>query len=306
MKTSLSENEIKALEKKGYRFAGKFKHAAAKVCHWTKKSLVDDGVCYKEKFYGIESHRCLQMSPSIPFCHQKCSFCWRDISITKTEWNEEFDDPKTIIDDCIDAQRDLLCGFFGNDRVNKKKIREAQDPKNAAISLAGEPMLYPDIDELISEFNRRKFTTFLVTNGMTPNKLENLTEEPTQLYISLDAPNKDVYNKICQPQISKGWELLNQSLDLMKSFDCRTVLRTTCVKDYNMLNPEEYADIINRTEPDFIEIKAYMYVGSSRERLTLDNMPSNQDVKNFAESIANLCDREVIDSALESRVVLIS
>lgn len=306
MKTSLSENEIKALEKKGYRFAGKYKHAAAKVCHWTKKSLVDEGVCYKEKFYGIKSHRCLQMSPSIPFCHQKCSFCWRDISITKTEWNEEFDDAKTIIDDCIDVQRDLLCGFFGNDRVNKKKIKEAQDPKNAAISLAGEPMLYPEINELISEFNRRKFTTFLVTNGMTPQKLENLDEEPTQLYISLDAPNKTVYNEICQPQIDGGWELLNQSMDLMKSFDSRTVLRMTCVKDHNMLNPKEYADIINRTDPDFIEIKAYMFVGSSRDRLTFENMPSNLEVKNFAESIANLCNREVIDSAHESRVVLIS
>lgn len=306
MKTSLSENEIKALEKKGYRFAGKYKHAAAKVCHWTKKSLVDEGVCYKEKFYGIKSHRCLQMSPSIPFCHQKCSFCWRDISITKTEWNEEFDDAKTIIDDCIDVQRDLLCGFFGNDRVNKKKIKEAQDPKNAAISLAGEPMLYPEINELISEFNRRKFTTFLVTNGMTPQKLENLDEEPTQLYISLDAPNKTVYNEICQPQIDGGWELLNQSMDLMKSFDARTVLRMTCVKDHNMLNPEEYAKIINRTDPDFIEIKAYMFVGSSRDRLTFENMPSNLEVKNFAESIANLCNREVIDSAHESRVVLIS
>lgn len=305
MKTSLTEGEIEALEKKGYRFAGKFKHAAAKVCHWTKKSLVDEGVCYKEKFYGIKSHRCLQMSPSIPFCHHKCSFCWRDTSITKTEWNEEYDDAKTIIDDCIEAQRNLLCGFFGNARVNKKKIKEAQDPKNAAISLAGEPMLYPDIDELISEFNRRNFTTFLVTNGLTPDKLENLEKEPTQLYISLDAPNKTFYNEVCQPQISGGWELLNKSLELMKSFNSRTVLRTTCVKDLNMQMPEEYAKIIKKTDPDFIEIKAYMYVGSSRDRLTFDNMPSNREVLEFAESIAHLCDREVIDSAHESRVVLI-
>lgn len=305
MKTSLTEGEIKALEKKGYRFAGKFKHAAAKVCHWTKKSLVDEGVCYKEKFYGIKSHRCLQMSPSIPFCHHKCSFCWRDTSITKTEWNEEYDDARTIIDDCVEAQRNLLCGFFGNDRVNKKKIKEAQDPKNAAISLAGEPMLYPDIDELISEFNRRNFTTFLVTNGLTPEKLENLEMEPTQLYISLDAPNKTLYNKVCQPQIKGGWELLNKSLELMKSFNSRTVLRTTCVKDLNMQMPEEYARIIKKTDPDFIEIKAYMFVGSSRDRLTFDNMPSNREVLEFSETIADLCDREVVNSTHESRVVLI-
>jgi tRNA wybutosine-synthesizing protein 1 len=141
---------------------------------------------------------------------------------------------------------------------------------------------------------------------MTPKKLENLEKEPTQLYISLDAPNKGVYNEICQPQISGGWEHLTQSLDLLSSFDCRTVLRTTCVKDYNMINPQEYAEIIKRCNPDFIEIKAYMYVGSSRERLKLDNMPSNKDINDFAESIANLCDRKIVNSAFESRVVLLS
>jgi tRNA wybutosine-synthesizing protein 1 len=302
----LTEKEIQALEKKGYRFAGKHKHAAAKVCHWTKKSLLNEGVCYKEKFYGIESHRCLQMSPSIPFCQQQCSFCWRDISITKTVWDEDYDEPGTIIDECIDAQKNLLCGFFGNAQADKKKLKEAQEPRNAAISLAGEPMLYPKINEMISEFNRRDFTTFLVTNGMTPLKLENIEKEPTQLYISLDAPNKEVYNQVCNPKITGGWDLLNKSLNLLSSFNCRTVLRTTCVKDHNMLNPHEYADIIKTTNPDFIEIKAYMFVGSSRDRLTFENMPSNKEVYSFAESIANLCDREIIDSSFESRVVLIS
>lgn len=302
----LTEFEIKSLEKKGYRFAGDYKHAAAKVCHWTKKSLLNEGVCYKEKFYGIKSHRCLQMSPSIPFCHQKCSFCWRDISITRTEWEEDFDEPGVIIDDCIQSQRNLLCGFFGNSMSDKKKLKEAQDPKNAAISLAGEPMLYPRIDDLIAEFNRRDFTTFLVTNGLTPLKLEGLENEPTQLYISLDAPNKKIYNQICQPQIEDGWEKLNNSLDLLSSFDSRTVIRMTCVKDHNMMDPEGYAELIRRSNPDFIEIKAYMYVGSSRERLTLENMPSNHEINCFAESVAELCDREIVNSAFESRVVLLS
>ncbi len=302
----LSDKDIQNLEKKGYRFAGNEKHAAAKVCHWTRKSLVDEGVCYKEKFYGIESHRCLQMSPSIPFCHQKCLFCWRDISITGTKWNEDFDEPKTIIDDCIDAQRNLLCGYFGNPKVNMKKLKEAQTPNNAAISLAGEPMLYPKIEGLIEEFKRRNFTTFLVTNGMTPSKLKNMETEPTQLYLSVDAPNKDVYKKLCDPQVDKGWERLNRSLDLLSSFNCRTVIRTTCVKGYNMLKPEEYADIIERSNPDFVEIKAYMYVGSSRERLKLENMPFSSDIHEFAESVAKLCGREIINESSESRVLLLS
>ena len=113
----LTIHDFKDLEKKGYRFVGLKNHAAVKICHWTKKSIVNEGVCYKEKFYGIKSHRCLQMSPSISFCHHKCLFCWRDISITQTEWNEEYDEPADIIDGCIEAQKNLLCGFFGNSQL---------------------------------------------------------------------------------------------------------------------------------------------------------------------------------------------
>ncbi|MGB9979249.1 4-demethylwyosine synthase TYW1 [Methanobacterium sp.] len=302
---SLSNENLKKLEKMGYRFVGVNKHSAAKVCHWTKKSILDEGECYKQKFYGIESHRCLQISPSVPFCHQKCLFCWRDLSVTETEWKGDFDEPGEIIEGSIEAQRKLLCGFFGNEKANKKKLDESQDPNNAAISLAGEPMLYPKIDDLIEEFHRRNFTTFLVTNGMTPEKLENLKEEPTQLYISLDAPNKETFNKLCNPQIENGWDNLNKSLDLLSSFDCRKVLRMTCVKGYNMQNVDEYADIIKRTNPDFVEIKAYMFVGYSRKRLTFENMPSNQEIYDFANSVAEKCDLEIKDKAYESRVVLL-
>ena len=53
-------------------------------------------------------------------------------------------------------------------------------------------MLYPEIDELIAEFNRRNFTTFVVSNGQCVDKLKNLENEPYQLYLSLDAPTKKI------------------------------------------------------------------------------------------------------------------
>ena len=303
---SLNDIDLQRLEKKGYRFVGQNKHAAAKICHWTKKSILNEGVCYKEKFYGIESHRCLQMSPSISFCQQKCLFCWRDISITQTEWNMDFDEAADIIDGCIEAQRNLLCGFFGNSQSNLEKLKECKDPNNAAISLAGEPMLYPLINDLLTEFKKQSFTTFLVSNGMTPSRLENLNTEPTQLYLSLDTPSEKIYQELCQPQLKKGWEQLNKSLDLLTSFNCRTVIRMTCVKDYNMTLPEEYAKMINRSNPDFVEVKAYMYVGSSRKRLKLDNMPHFSEIQDFANSVAELCNMDIINESQESRVVLLA
>lgn len=302
---SLNKKQVEKLESSGYRFVGSHNHAAAKICHWTKQSILDKGVCYKEKFYGIESHRCLQMAPAVPNCQQKCEFCWRDLSYTQTQWEGEYDDPKTIIDEAVKAQNNLLCGFFGNDKTNKEKLEESKTPTNAAISLAGEPMLYPEIDELIAEFNRRNFTTFVVSNGQCVDKLKNLENEPYQLYLSLDAPTKKIYNDVCQPQISEGWDNLNQSLDTLASFNSRTCIRTTCVKGRNMTNPEKYAELIKKASPDFVEIKAYMCVGSSRHRLTPDNMPTFDEVKSFAQKIGENCGKKIVNESEVSRVVLL-
>lgn len=302
---SLNKKQVEKLESSGYRFVGSHNHAAAKICHWTKQSILDKGVCYKEKFYGIESHRCLQMAPAVPNCQQKCEFCWRDLSYTQTQWEGEYDDPKTIIDEAVKAQNNLLCGFFGNDKANKEKLEESKTPTNAAISLAGEPMLYPKIDELIAEFNRRNFTTFIVSNGQCVDKLKNLENEPYQLYLSLDAPTKKIYNDVCQPQISEGWDNLNQSLDTLASFNSRTCIRTTCVKGRNMTNPEKYAELIKKASPDFVEIKAYMCVGSSRHRLTPDNMPTFDEVKSFAQKIGENCGKKIVNESEVSRVVLL-
>nr|WP_048060618.1 4-demethylwyosine synthase TYW1 [Methanothermus fervidus] len=301
----VEKKEIERLKKMGYHFVGKNQHTAVKTCLWTKKSLLDEGVCYKEKFYGIRSHRCLQMSPSVFFCQHRCLFCWRDLISKSYKWEGPYDDPKEIVDGCIEAQRALLCGFFGNEKANKKKVLEAQNPNNAAISLVGEPTLYPLIDELIEEFHRKNFTTFLVTNGLLPERLENLNEEPTQLYISLEAPNKDKYIKICRPLVKDGWEKLNKSLEIMPTFNCRKVIRITAIKGINMDYPDKFAELIKIAEPDFVEVKAYMYLGYSRKRLKMENMPLAQEVFDFANEISKEVGMEIVDKSERSRVALL-
>ena len=283
---SFNKEQIEKLEKSGYRFVGTHGHAAVKTCHWTRQSISDKGVCYKEKFYGIKSHRCLQMSPSVPNCQQECEFCWRDLTYTQTSWeDDEYDDPKTIVDEAIKAQNNLMCGFYGNPNANKKKLEEMKNPNNAAISLAGEPTLYPKIDELIGEFNRRDFTTFVVSNGQCVDRLRNLENDPYQLYLSLDAPSKKIFEEVCRPRINDAWDNLNESLETLASFNSRTCIRNTCVRGRNMENPEEYAKLIKKANPDYVEVKAYMYVGSSRERLAMDNMPSFDEVKEKLQSL---------------------
>lgn len=72
-----------------------------------------------------------------------------------------------------------------------------------------------------------------------------------------------------------------------------------------MENPEEYAKLIKKANPDYVEIKAYMCVGSSRERLTLDNMPTFQEIKEFAQKIGDNCGKKIINESEISRVVLL-
>lgn len=54
-----------------------------------------------------------------------------------------------------------------------------------------------------------------------------------------------------------------------------------------------------------MEVKAYMCVGSSRDRLTLDNMPTFDEVKNFASKLGDACGKEIINESEISRVVLL-
>jgi len=296
--------EIKQnLEKQQYRIVGK--HSACKICTWTKKSIRDEDVCYKSKFYGIKSHMCCQMTPCL-YCCNNCAYCWRDIStLNSTVFKGTPDEPKEIIDGCVKAQRELLNGFPGNPKTNKKKFKEAQNPKFFAISLSGEPTLYPKLDDMLKEHKKRGNCTFLVTNGLYPKQIDKLNNMPTQLYVSLDAPNKRIYKKIDRPMLKNAWERLNKTLELLPSLKTRTALRLTLVKGYNMRNEKQYAELIKKANPMFVEVKSYMFVGSSRQRLSIENMPRHNEIIDFAKKVAELSGYKIIDEKANSRVALL-
>ncbi|MCD6414923.1 MAG: 4-demethylwyosine synthase TYW1 [Candidatus Diapherotrites archaeon] len=299
----ISESLRKELTHQHYRLAGA--HSAVKLCHWTKHSLLENRYCYKQKFYGIQSHRCLQMTPAIAWCNQRCLYCWRTHKLVTPDI--KWDDPETVIEESIKAQRVLLTGYYGLlDRVDKAKLEEAMNPNQVAISLAGEPTLYPYLSGLIEAFTKRDFSTFLVTNGLRPQVLAELAL-PTQLYVSLSAPNEEIHKKLNVPMIPNSWKLLNETLKLFPSLDTRKVIRITLVKGWNDVHPELYAKLISKASPDFIEVKAYMFVGDSRRRMTIANMPRHGEVVAFTRLLENeLPDYKLIDEKEDSRVVLLS
>jgi tRNA wybutosine-synthesizing protein 1 len=293
----------KQLEKQGYRFTGQ--HSSVKICEWTKRALKNEGTCYKQKFYGINTHQCVQMTPSM-VCPNRCVFCWRSLDYYNSEDMKEFDDPKEIIKNAVKSQKDLLYGFGGNSKVNQETLKESLKPRHFAISLTGEPTIYPKLNEFLIELHKQKFTSFLVTNGMYPEALENLKELPTQLYLSLDAPTKELYKKVDNPMLEDYWERFNKSLEIVSKLNTRTVIRITSVKEINMSNEEDYAKLIKKGNPLFVEIKAYSWVGESRLRLTQENVPSYDECYDFAKTIANLIDYKIIDTHRESKAILLA
>lgn len=298
----IPKEAVKRFTNAGYRIVGT--HSAVAICHWTKESLRRGRVCYKEKWYGIESHRCLEMTPTLVWRTHQCQFCWRPLDFTM-RGEPKPDEPAEIINGCIAARRLLLTGFKGSEAVDKKKWEEAINPTSAAISLAGEPTLYSHIAELIEEFKKRGMTSFLVTNGTRPDRLGSLTTEPTNLYISLCAPDEQTYLKVTRPIIAGGWGCLNESLELMKSFNCRKILRLTLVKGLNLKSPGKYAKLILKAQPDFVEPKGYSWVGESRLRLKEENVPTMGDMKKFATALAEETGYKIEAEDKPSKVLLL-
>ncbi len=291
------------LEKHGYYLTGD--ESAVKLCHWVSEKLINGRACYKEKFYGIESHRCIQMSPVVDGCNHSCLFCWRYQDFIPRS-PDSYDEPEDIVERSLSAQRALVSGFKGDERCDSKMWKEARKPNQVAISLAGEPTMYPYLSDLIEEYKKRGMTTFLVTNGTHPEIIESLDELPTQIYVTIAAPNKKIYNKLCVPSVRDGWERLNKTLELFPSLDIRTAVRHTLVKGWNLGWEKEYADMIKKAEPDFVEAKGYVFVGDSRRRMGLSNMPSHGSVKEFAHRLEKELDIRVVDEKKDSRVVLLS
>ena len=290
----------KDLEKQGYRFAGN--HSAIKVCSWTKKSLKGEGVCYKQKFYGLNCHRCMQTSVSVINCQHNCTFCWRSLEHTKPHAVIGPDKPSEVLDQLIEQHKVFLMGLRGNKKVDQEMFKEALDVKHVALSLSGDATLYPYLPELIELIKSRGMTAFLVTNGQQPEMLAKC--KASQTYVTLPAPNSEVYENVCKPYLKDGWERLLKSLDVLSKKD-RSTIRLSLVKGLNDCGVKEYAALIKKCNPKFVEVKAVMAVGYARYRMEYSDMLLHSEIKEFGLKLAEELGWKVVDEHERSRVVLL-
>jgi len=299
----LSPKQAELLEKQQYRLVGH--HSAVKVCQWTKNMIKGRGGCYKYKFYGIRSHQCMQMTTSM-FCANRCSFCWRgEKAPVSKSWYGPIDQPDFIIKEAVRKHLKLLMGFKGSPNANKFMIEKMKDVKHVALSLTGEPITYPLLNEILRQFHEKRVSTFLVTNAQFPEAMEKI-ENVTQLYISVDAPDKVSLKNIDRPLFKDYYERLLACLDVMAKKKFRRCIRLTVIKGLNDVNVEGYKMLIERGNPDFIEAKSYMHVGASQKYHTREQMPTMDDVMTFSKQLeVTLNGYEIVDTHEPSRAVLL-
>ena len=71
-------------------------------------------------------------------------------------------------------------------------------------------------------------------------------------------------------------------------------------------NISEYSKLIKKADPMFIEPKGYVFVGYSRKRMNLSNMPSHKKVKEFGLKLAEDLGYNFSMEKADSRVVLLT
>ncbi|XP_062363338.1 S-adenosyl-L-methionine-dependent tRNA 4-demethylwyosine synthase TYW1-like [Cinclus cinclus] len=275
-----------ALTKQGYKLIGS--HSGVKLCRWTKSMLRGRGGCYKHTFYGIESHRCMEATPSLA-CANKCVFCWRHhTNPVGTEWRWKMDQPEVILQEAIEKHQNMIRQFKGVSGVKAARLEEALAVKHCALSLVGEPIMYPHINSFIRLLHQHGISTFLVTNAQFPEEIRRL-EPVTQLYVSVDASTKESLRRIDRPLFKDFWQRFLDSLKALAEKQQRTVYRLTLVKAWNVDELKAYADLISIGKPDFIEVKGVTYCGeSSASSLTMANVPWHGEVVSFVQELARL------------------
>uniref|UniRef100_F7EUX6 S-adenosyl-L-methionine-dependent tRNA 4-demethylwyosine synthase TYW1 n=1 Tax=Macaca mulatta TaxID=9544 RepID=F7EUX6_MACMU len=294
-----------ALTKQGYQLIGS--HSGVKLCRWTKSMLRGRGGCYKHTFYGIESHRCMETTPSLA-CANKCVFCWRHhTNPVGTEWRWKMDQPEMILKEAVENHQNMIKQFKGVPGVKAERFEEGMTVKHCALSLVGEPIMYPEINRFLKLLHQCKISSFLVTNAQFPAEIRNL-KPVTQLYVSVDASTKESLKKIDRPLFKDFWQRFLDSLKALAAKQQRTVYRLTLVKAWNVDELQAYAQLVFLGNPDFIEVKGVTYCGeSSASSLTMAHVPWHEEVVQFVRELVDLIpDYEIACEHEHSNCLLIA
>jgi len=257
----------------------------------------------------------MEMTPAAMNCENRCVYCWRPTEFYDTLKMppELVDEPDVIVEHLMAERKKLINGFYGHEKNERKKLDESLLPAHYAISLSGEPTMYPKLPQLIKYLRGLPATKsiFLVTNGQEPEMLQRLADEdslPTQIYLSTNASNRKMFYLVNRPRHRDAWERWWKSLRFLSTVKTRTVLRMTIIRQYNhsMRFVDEFAEMMQQGNPHFIELKSYMHIGMSTDRLKAENMLEMKEIRSFSEQICSkLKCYSIMDESEISRIVVL-
>ena len=233
----------------------------------------------------------MEATPSLA-CANKCVFCWRHHkNPVGREWRWKTDDPRYIVDEGVRTHVQMIKETKGIPGVRMDRWEEAHTVRHCALSLVGEPIMYPRIDEFLAELHNRHISTFLVTNGQHPDAIESL-RPITQLYVSVDAPTPESLEAIDRPLFRDAWDRLRRSLRCLKDKGQRTVARLTVVKGWNSDEVEGYAKLIALGHCSLVEMKGVTFCGKSdASNLNMSNTPWHHEVVDLATQLRDELNR---------------
>ena len=211
----------------------------------------------------------------LPLRRAQCVFCWRHHrNPVGTTWRWKIDDPVAIVDAAVAQHVAMIHSLRGLPGVLPERWTDAHTVRHCALSLVGEPIMYPRVNELVrvaaggegcvfvgvsrgclihacevgfvfvilmgidaetapvlqapppppptprpsaqvAELHRRRISTFLVTNAQFPDAIRSLGPV-TQLYVSIDAGNRDTLRAIDRPLFANFWERFLACLDALR------------------------------------------------------------------------------------------
>ena len=114
--------------------------------------------------------------------------------------------------------------------------------------------------------------------------------------------------RINKPKYDDSWERWNRTLAMLKHLNTRTVLRITLIKGYNDIKEmiPAFTEMFRKASPHFIEIKSYMHIGRSTNRLEHSNMLEMEEIRNFSEQVAKQSKIfSIMDESFVSRITVL-
>ena len=170
------------------------------ICGFEKMSMVDyDGKICATIFLGNCNFRC-------PFCHNSSLVLnYQDID-------------KYTLDEILSY------------------LRKRSGIIEAICITGGEPTMYPDLEEIITEIKKLNLLVKLDTNGSNPKVVKSLVEKGLIDYIAMDIKNSFVKYPITTSIINLNMDKIKESIDYIMNCGVDYEFRTTLVKEFHNLD----------------------------------------------------------------------